>query len=586
MHLTQCFPPTSKLLKRGIPSKNIAFSILHKTLLLCNGRIIYLLRDDGECREIRDAHSCDVTTITTSGDYCASGDCKGMVSVWNMLTLKVIIKHDNMFGAGASISQICFGNNVLLIAAVNGFNSFVGLRGNGIEEGLLTSRLGPLSGPIKSCYDCCLLESGDSNDIFYSAVVSDDHSLTIYSSPKGKVPNFTLLKSFPNAHDGFATCCLISEDGYIITGGGDGMGSLYSIEKMVKVYQFKIGDASVLGMLLFRSLLITSSQRQIAFHQLEGEKVNLIKEILLKEDILTLIKASNESIIAQGLSGTLYYISIESGSIFNEIPFHTGSITSLSGPLKNDGSLISCCKGGKAIKWLNRKGTSFTTSCPHEPTVIGDDVCYSDGNVVYFKSKKIFIEKVIKILEPNYLLTTAGYLYTVHFDGNATLTFNFSLVCSPIIEDGFIFALSIKYLIIFNIKEGTSKEFSLEEEGKILGKGTAIAFSSRKSLLAIGDDRRKITIFSLTENIFYHTNWSNHTSAISALAFSPSGEIICSGGKDNAIGIWSSYKERPIHFIRGAHSDPISGVKFIDDDGDGSRLISWGLDSTIREWGL
>ena len=75
---------------------------------------------------------------------------------------------------------------------------------------------------------------------------------------------------------------------------------------------------------------------------------------------------------------------------------------------------------------------------------------------------------------------------------------------------------------------------------------------------------------------------TGHSNAVNAIAFSPDGRFLVSGGADGAVGGWDAHVGRSVGTLAG-HSGRVNSVAF---DPEGRAVASGGSDKKIRVWGL
>jgi WD40 repeat protein len=110
--------------------------------------------------------------------------------------------------------------------------------------------------------------------------------------------------------------------------------------------------------------------------------------------------------------------------------------------------------------------------------------------------------------------------------------------------------------------------------------------------LALSPDRTRLAVSLNTEGgqsrigIFdpssgqERANWAAGLDGIIALAFSPDGQRLASGGEDRVIRIWDAATAKLLTECRG-HTSKVLSIAFQE---DGSRLVTAAHDGTVRQW--
>ncbi|MCL1468092.1 protein kinase domain-containing protein [Argonema galeatum] len=107
----------------------------------------------------------------------------------------------------------------------------------------------------------------------------------------------------------------------------------------------------------------------------------------------------------------------------------------------------------------------------------------------------------------------------------------------------------------------------------------AIAFSPDGEILASGGGDSTIKLWELKTGNQIKT-LSGHLSGVNAIAFSPDGKTLASASTDNTIKLWDANTGMPLHTLIG-HSGWVSSVAFSP---DGQTIASGSYDNTIKLW--
>ena len=114
-----------------------------------------------------------------------------------------------------------------------------------------------------------------------------------------------------------------------------------------------------------------------------------------------------------------------------------------------------------------------------------------------------------------------------------------------------------------------------------LGPSTAVAISRNGQYWAAADTDGDVRVWEWGQEAkqTLHLTWHAHVTNIFALAFSPDGRTLASGGWDNAVKLWEV--EHGTLLWTGWHTGQVNDITFAP---DGHRLASGGDDSLIRVW--
>jgi len=121
---------------------------------------------------------------------------------------------------------------------------------------------------------------------------------------------------------------------------------------------------------------------------------------------------------------------------------------------------------------------------------------------------------------------------------------------------------------------------------------TAVAYSHSGELLAIGDSGRQVDVYCTSDwAAKVRGKWVFHTSKVTCLSWSPSDQFLASGSLDESIYLWDIATPANKTCIQFTHTGGVTGVAWIKSDVDGDmaensdrHLVSVGNDHTVVTW--
>ena len=108
----------------------------------------------------------------------------------------------------------------------------------------------------------------------------------------------------------------------------------------------------------------------------------------------------------------------------------------------------------------------------------------------------------------------------------------------------------------------------------------AVAFSPDGARLATGGADGDVRVWDRKTLALSGLPLLGHRKLVTSLAFSPDGRLLASAGNDLTIMLWDVKQNRPLTFLAG-HTEPVLGLAFSP---DGRLLASVSKDKTVRLW--
>ncbi|KAH7878576.1 WD40-repeat-containing domain protein [Lentinula edodes] len=114
---------------------------------------------------------------------------------------------------------------------------------------------------------------------------------------------------------------------------------------------------------------------------------------------------------------------------------------------------------------------------------------------------------------------------------------------------------------------------------------SALAFSPDGNLLASGDSSGSISLFDIKEKKLITSRWSFHTARVNSLSWTSDSKHCASGSLDTHVYIWSVAKPLRNIAIKNAGARGVNAVLWIDNsNGKTGQLVSSGADASVKVW--
>ncbi|KAJ3402086.1 hypothetical protein HDU80_005385 [Chytriomyces hyalinus] len=568
-----------------------------KNILYTNGRTVVI-------RSIEDPHvaaeytqhqaPATVARYSPSGFYIASADERGNVRIWDTINSENILKTETRALAGRINDLAWDFESKRIIAAGEGKDKHA--------HAFLfdtASSVGEISGHSKPV-NAVAIRPGRP---FKAVTCSDDMTVNFYPG----VP-FKFEKSLSN-HSRFVQCVRYSPTGeFFASAGMDAKIFLFDGKTGDLVAEFSAENGHAGGILSISwnkegtELLSCSSDTTAKIWDVATRSVIHTVQIgeagVVDNQQVGCLWQGNH-LISISLSGDINYLSKTSPSPIRIVKGHQKAITALAA-IPGSSTFYTGSYDGRIHAWSLKDGVPVhheVSGSSHSNQIKG---LSADG------AGKVF---TVGMDDTTRSIDDAGKAFSVNASGTSGAPVDIaarngvSVVATStgkitVSKDGVPTAsLSVDWVptavalspngstIAIGDEEKRVRIYSadlqlIQEADKNRGSITALAFSPDGALLASADKDRSIIVYSTQDWTVKTNQWMFHTARINSIAWSPDSLHAVSGSLDTNVEIWSVEKPTKHVSIKGAHLEGVNAAAFLDND----TVVSAGQDGSIKIW--
>uniref|UniRef100_A0A667X1Q9 WD repeat domain 1 n=1 Tax=Myripristis murdjan TaxID=586833 RepID=A0A667X1Q9_9TELE len=556
------------------------------------------------------AHQVTVAKYAPSGFYIASGDVSGKIRIWDTTQKEHLLKYEYQ-PFGGRIKDIAWTEDSKRIAVVGeGREKFgaVFLWDTGSSVGEIAGHFKVINSVdikqtrpyrlITGSDDSCGAffegppfkfkftlpdHSGFVNCVRFSpdgtrfATASADYQIVIYD---GKTGEKVSTLGGEKAHDGGVYAISWSPDSSrLISASGDKTVKLWDVGAGTAVTTFNMGADVAdqqLGCLWQKDYFLSVSLSGFInyldknnpdrpIRVIKGHSKSIQSLTVHKNEGRTYIYSGSHdghiNILSYSLTFPVHYWDAETGD--NDDFLGKGHSNQVSKMVVDDTNQLVTCSMDDTLRYtdLNKKeySASDLVKMDFQPKSVsvapgGLTLAVCIGQVVLLKDKK----KVFTLEGLDYE-PAAG---AIHPGGSTAAVGG---------ADGKVH--------LYSIQGNTLKKDSTTMEAK--GPVTDMAYSNDGAYLAVTDEKKVVTVFSVADGYSVKNDFYGHHAKIMTVAWSPDNEHFASSGMDNMVYVWTvSDADTRIKLPDTHRLHHVSGLAWIDEH----TLVTTSLDATVKQW--
>ncbi|KAI8325308.1 putative actin cortical patch component protein [Martensiomyces pterosporus] len=546
-----------------------------------------------------------VARFSPSGYYVASGDVSGNVRIWDSVNDEHILKSEFRPISGR-INDIAWDPDSQRVMAVGDGKERFG-HVFAFDSG---NTLGTVEGHSKPINACTMRQQRP----FRAVTCSDDSTCVFYHGAPYKFEK--TLKD----HTAFVNDVRYApSDNYFVSVGSD---------KKIMLYDGKTGDfirqvgaadpdAAHKGSIYAVSwspdskyIVTSSGDRTCKFWDIEGDRLVNTVEIAPGSSSPDHQQVGNvwagEHIVSLSLSGDINVISIEAQVPVRTVTGHQKAVTGAA--LTDSKVLYTGSYDGKVCSWDFAGAPGVATSVEgatqgaqlKDAAAAGDRVAlgFLDDTVRFAEHSVIAAGKSVSLsaaprsvaidstgavavaaLENDDLVVVANGQATKVAVKETTAAARAVAIShsTSVVAVGFQDSSVVTYTLSGTELKPTGVKITANNRDI-----TALAFSPDGELLASGDSAGKIFVVKTASGDLVTSRWGSHTARVYDITWSPDGAHAASASLDSHVIVWSIEKPLKKVLIRNAHLGGVAAVAYVDNE----TVVSAGADGGVKVWGI